>query len=615
VESNDSPHERATIRAFFLFCALPFLLVFPYFHPTNNPNENVRTYMTIALVEQQSVEIDTVVARYGWTNDMAKVPDPRRPSGVHFTSVKAPAVSMLGVPVYAALRLLAPRLGLTQATDTSSAEQKIAWFRATTWALRIFAIQIPALAFLVLLERHLRAVTASLRLRLTTVTAVGLGTNYLAYALMFASHTWVAIAGYTTFAIIETEYRKRGRSKQDHARRWTRAALAGACATFTTALEYQSLFVTALLCLYGAIVFYRPKQLVAFAVGALGPVGMVLWFQWKAYFNPFSPGHKFVENPVFAAGHDKGLFGIQPPSLAVLKALLFSQEWGVFGLSPALLLALLVVPALLRVRLERGRRSAIVVAFCAFALPAIAISGYYLPRGGWTVGPRLLGGISPFLGYLATVGVEGVGGAKRVRRAAIEGLYWGLTVTGVAAVGLVGLLYNTLPPDELTRPFRQFTLPLMRAGFAPHHVGEWFGIQHRAVYYAAVAGVAAAALIALVGPSTRGQVLGRRRAWAPVFLVLTSAAGIALGLQSSWRMDDENSVAAHNIVRSFAAGWEPVENTRIAELRRLAAKSPAPACIHREIARLERLVYWDDAAAQDDASAASCPSKPSNSSY
>ena len=86
------PSRRRTLAALAL-CAFAYLYVFPYQPRINNPNENVRLYMTAALAEQGTYVIDDYRARWGWVNDCA-VRDG------HAYSVKAPATSFLGVPAY-----------------------------------------------------------------------------------------------------------------------------------------------------------------------------------------------------------------------------------------------------------------------------------------------------------------------------------------------------------------------------------------------------------------------------------------------------------------------------------------------------------------------------------
>ena len=82
-------------------------------------------------------------------------------------------------------------------------------------------------------------------IRFAAVAAVGLGTNYLAYVHMFASHSQYAAIAFIAFATIEREKRlSRGDAK---ARRWKRAMLAGFCTSACVAFEYQSLFLTVIL--------------------------------------------------------------------------------------------------------------------------------------------------------------------------------------------------------------------------------------------------------------------------------------------------------------------------------------------------------------------------------
>ena len=65
-------HRRATEWREPLLCrhmawllvTLAYLYVFPYYERINNPNENVRVYMTMAVVEDHSFQIDRMVSVY-----------------------------------------------------------------------------------------------------------------------------------------------------------------------------------------------------------------------------------------------------------------------------------------------------------------------------------------------------------------------------------------------------------------------------------------------------------------------------------------------------------------------------------------------------------------------
>src|SRR5215471_12435563 len=132
---------------FFALTFVVFTCVFPYIQAINNPNENVRTYMTMALVEDHTFRIDTIIQRHGWVNDMAVVPDKVTAERHHY-SVKAPAISYAGVPVYWAFRKLAPHFGHPPPTMESPFEDRTWWFRATTLVLRLFVVQLPCFFFL-----------------------------------------------------------------------------------------------------------------------------------------------------------------------------------------------------------------------------------------------------------------------------------------------------------------------------------------------------------------------------------------------------------------------------------------------------------------------------------
>ena len=57
--------------------------------------------MTMAIVEGHTFKINDIVGRYGWTNDMAAVPEADGTRSLY--SVKAPAASYAGVPFYWAM--------------------------------------------------------------------------------------------------------------------------------------------------------------------------------------------------------------------------------------------------------------------------------------------------------------------------------------------------------------------------------------------------------------------------------------------------------------------------------------------------------------------------------
>ena len=336
---------RGPRRLLFVLVFLPMLCVFPYLRAVNNPNEFSRVFMSMAIVENHTFSVDEPVQIWGWVNDLALVPS-KTDGKAHYFSVKGPGLIYASLPPYLLFsKVIAPLAGHHYPTVASSPEERLWWLRMSTWALRIFTSGIPCFLFLLWFEKYLRAFTPDPMIRFAAVTAVGLGTNYLAYVHMFASHAQQAALAFLAFAMIEREKRlSRGDAR---ARRWTRAAFAGFFTSACVAFEYQTLFLSVILSVFALTVFWRPTRLLAFAAGGLINVPAVMYFQWKAFGNPLTPGHKMIENTRFAAEHNQGLWGIVWPTWDHVRALAIDPGFGFFGMSPFMWIGLLAIPLLI----------------------------------------------------------------------------------------------------------------------------------------------------------------------------------------------------------------------------------------------------------------------------
>ncbi len=587
------------VAAFFVLVALPLLGVSPYIGVVNNPNENVRTYMTMALVEDHTFKIDDVVRRFGWVNDMAKVPA-KGSVPDHFYSVKAPAVSYAGLPVYWAFRKIALALHHTAPSFTWKPEERAWWLRTATFALRLFVVQIPCFAFLVWFERYLRTVTPDLALRLGAVAAAGLGTNYLAYATCYVSHALFALAAFLAFALPEMELRRATVNRTVE-----RAFWAGFFCGLTTLLEYHALPVSLILALWGASVFYRPTRLAAFAAGGLLNAGAMMLFQWRCFGTPFTPGHKMVQTQAFAAEHHKGIYGVMMPAWKPFKLLSVDLGFGFFGTSPYMWLGLLAIPFALFVtygppRVRRVRRLATLVWFLAMLSLWTIMSGALQWRGGWTVGPRYFGAAPPFFAFGAACALEYLARKGHIARGLARGVAGGLAVASVLTIGFVSIVYNTLPPD-LEHPLAQFAIPLARAGFVAHHALEWVGWKSTTFWYIAAAALVGAPLLAVL--SRRGL---PGRAYALQLVVAALACWGGLVPQFLTPKPPEAPSARFDL-RDFVRIWEPHGRDRItalqAEAERHGAESP---CLWYRLADLEESVSLK-AEAQHDAARAKTP--------
>jgi hypothetical protein len=591
------------VGVFFALTFVVFTCVFPYMAPLNNPDENVRVYMTMAIVHDHTFQIDKTVERMGWVNDMALAPDKAGVS--HYYAIKAPAASYAAVPFYWVFSKLAPHFGHPAPTLTSPVAERMWWMRASTFVMRFFVVQLPCFAFLVWFERWLRQLTGDVALRLTAVAAAGLGTNYLAYALMFASHAPFAIAAFGSFGVTYGErLRSRGVARR---RRLSRAFLAGFWAGMATLLEYQALPVSVGLAIYAFFTFYRPTRLAMLTLGGLLNAGALMYYQWRCYGNPLTPGHKFAESPVFQAWHKSGFYGLSKPSWAVFTNLSVSPDYGFFGTSPYMWLGLLAIPFALvftfGTRFERRERRIATLVWMLMMLALwVAISSAVNWRGGWVVGPRFFGAAPPFFAFGAVCALEKIAGASRARRAVVRAIAAGLCIASVVQSGFTSLVFNTYP-ESVTRPLAQVALPLARAGFVPHTAAELFGVRTYIVWDVIAAGAALGVLLV----AFHWQ---KDRWWTMTIRVLLGAVFAAAALIPAFSKPlpielGDNGVSA---VRNFAREWEPPGRDRISRLRDEAERyGPRAPCLWFKIADLERSISWSVEAERDEKRAGTVP--------
>jgi hypothetical protein len=520
---------RALRVVVFALLAVVYFSVFPYNAGLNNPNENARIYTTIALVEEHTPRIDAEVARFGHVNDDA-VRDG------HEYAAKAPGTSLAGVPVYALFRVLARHV-----VDPHDAR---AWLRATTLALRLLVVQLPCFLFLVWFHGRLRRDIDDPALPLVATAALAVGTNFLAYALMFASHSLIAIAAFAAFALASER---------------RRPFVVGNLIGFVTLLEYQAAPLSLVLGLYALVCFGdRRARLAVIGGAALHALVLGAW-QWAAFGGPLRTPYPLLADESLRAGHVRGFVGVGLPSRKALRGLLFDPVVGLFGTSPVLWL--LVPFGIVAARRDPRARWA---AAAMIAL-VVVIAGVSNWRGGWSVGPRYLVGIMPLAVWTIAVGAAHLPFRLRRITSAVVG---GLAAASALTIGLVSIVINTLPYD-VHRPLAEVALPLIRAGFLPYHALPFVL-------------VACALLLAplLASFAERAQPLLR----AVVVGVAALAAWPAL-------VRPRHEECPHTVAR-LTEIWEPAGRDALAPLRARAVDDP---CLWPRAARLERALCWQGA--------------------
>jgi hypothetical protein len=290
-----------------------------------------------------------------------------------------------------------------------------------------------------------------------------------------------------------------------------------------------------------------------------------------------------------------------------VRALAVDPGFGFFGMSPFMWLGLLAIPFLL---MSPGgpspHRAAIRVATLIWGLSGVTLflvnAGIIEWRAGWTVGPRYLAACPPFFAFGGLCLLERLSGPSLGRRAMCRGIGGGLALAGVLAIGTVGLLIDTLP-ETIGRPFAQFSIPLVWAGYVPHHVAEWFGWTSITFWYIACAALIAAPALAGLWPTADRRALYGARVLCFVF-------ALVVGMVPAFTKPEPTAklFVLSPDTRGIATVWEPPGRDRISTLRveaeRYGARRP---CYWYHLAVLDRVLGNESQALRDEAHAGTTP--------
>ena len=432
---------------------LAYAYACPYYDHLNNPNENVRFYLTAALVDHHTYVIDTQVDTWGWVNDLAT-------KNGHKYSIKAPGTSWLGVPFFAAYR--------AYLNITGEAFQRL---NAIRW-VRLGASALPTILFLIWFRRRLLKEATDAVLAEILVLAVAVGSLIYPYGILFVSHTHTAIAAFVSFTLLRDLRRQKRIDER------SKAFFAGLFAAAIPLFDYQGAVTTIVLGIFALFIFLTSARerrfgyAGAFAIGAILPVLVLMHYHYRCFDNPFTSGHLYAENNTFRARHHEGFFGVTEIHGDAVWKLLVHPYWGIFSTMPILAMSFVGWPTLTRSRTLRA--DAIVsIVVCFLSYFSVTLLNNW--KGGWVVGARFLPIVVPFLAWPALRGLEIV--AQKSRTLAI-GIALGTAFTGFCACGLPALYYPHIPEDVVLYPLPQLFWPLLVHGFAPHNLGLFVGVPY-----------------------------------------------------------------------------------------------------------------------------------------
>jgi hypothetical protein len=442
-----TPSRPRTRLALFAAVVIAYVGVTPFFAGIKNPNELVRVYMTVAMAEHGTVAVDAVERRWGWVNDKARF-------GGHVYSSKAPGTSLLGLPVHMLHRAVARALG--HRPD----------LREIVVVLRLGAVTLPTLVFLWFFLAWCERRAAAPHHAHAVFVSVAVGSLLYGYGITFVSHTLNAVCAFGALQALG-EKDAPGAGTRAHAR----AALAGLLCASVAMFEYPAALASLVVGAFALVRLWRTGRvrLVAFALGAAPPVAATLAVHAAAFGSPWSTGYAHLDNPTFRTNIAEGFFGASLPSPEAFARLLVDPAFGLFVGTPILLFALLGARPALRDPRTRGETA---VALAVFVLVALFVSSLNNWRGGWTVGPRYLSTVVPFLAGPALAGL----GALGARRPALASLAAGTgTLLALALSGVPSALYPHVP-ESFSFPFGQLFVPLLAAGRVPYTIGGLAGL-------------------------------------------------------------------------------------------------------------------------------------------
>lgn len=406
------------------------------------PNECSRLYLTVALFEQHSYQIDAVRGQFGPVLDEAMY-------GGHFYSDKAPGASLLALGPYALLRLF------LRANDVTM---------AMLLGLGRYVVMVP---FGIGAFFAFEALGAKVGIRAAAVRWVALAwvlaTPAFHYSAAFFGHQIVATCFVSGLWLLLRQGQTVGRAAL------VNASSLGMLMGVAGVTEYQASLGIAAVTAYLVSMHWRKAQvLCAYIVGGLPFACWLAQYHSSCFGGPFEISYHHLANPLLAQVHRQGIGGVWMPNRAALFGALFSLHRGLLATSPFFFLVPLGFWGFWR----RGRRALAILLGCVCLLEIGFVAGSATWDAGWGYGPRLLIPLLPMLCLLVAEALDQTWGASR-----LWGLAFSAWIVGLASFQSVTALFPE-PPNELLNPWLDVVVPLGSASvLSPNLMTHWFGLR------------------------------------------------------------------------------------------------------------------------------------------
>jgi len=443
------------------------LVSFLYFLPRwADQNTNSRMDMIVAVVENGTFQIDPYVQN---TVDFAKVGD-------HFYSDKPPGAGLLGIPVYAVLRLplnspfispLVTRLSANpafqatlNASGTGISEDKVR-IAISQVAITYLVATLPTLFLALLLYRFLRKIQIQSGVSLFTVLAYGLLTPAFAYANNFYSHQLSAALLFAAF------YLSFNRQKIGQV---GKLLLTGLLIGYAVISEYQVVLIAGVLFLYTFYQLFRYDRWQK--IGWVLLTGLLVMAGWMIY-NTLIFGGPFNISYAYSADwtvqHGTGFMSLTYPHLEALWGMTFSLFRGLFVLSPVLLLAF---PGLVFWWRNKAFRAELAVVISIILAMGLFNSSSVMWWGGFSIGPRYFLPAIPFM--VLPLGFFLNQYSKKIWAVILAVVLAALSLVNTWGMTLAG---QSFPPDTIFDPFTAYAIPNWQIGNIARNLGTLFGFH------------------------------------------------------------------------------------------------------------------------------------------
>jgi hypothetical protein len=410
-----------------------------------------------------------------------------------YYSDKAPGLSLLGAPVYAAFRWLASgplaarltavaddgALGATLRPEGSGVTpDKLAFFLGLTVTTAV-TVALPSALLVVLVYLTAGFFIEETRVRLATALLYGLATSAFPYSNAFVGHQTAAVLLFAAFALL-LAIRRRG---------WPRGWLlaVGLLLGYAAITEYPTVLIGGLLAGYALLTLGRPlRSLALLALGAAPALALLAAYDYAAFGTILPVG--YFHSALWTDVHQTGVVSLTHPQAEALWGVTFGAHRGLFVLSPYLLLAGPGYGALWRRRELRWEWTALALAPLAFLLFNGSSAMW---SGGFGVGPRYLAPALPFLALVAGVGLGWAWRRAPARPVVVAACAWSLVAVWAQTLG--GQTF----PDYSPNPLFDYSFPRLARGDIARNAGMALGLAGWASLLPLLAAVAAVGALLL----------------------------------------------------------------------------------------------------------------------